>query len=358
MNSAKNVKPWFRKHDGWWYLTRCIDGKHVQTKLVRGRENEAEAFQRYFELMAAAGHMEPSTEISFNELAARFLSWSKREHDTRTTNWYVGFIDGFDNVYEGRVIDLRKSHVDHWLNTHPDWSVSTRRAAITAIKRVVNWGFEEGHLTAYPVGLRKLRRPATGKRDTVISEADHTRMLAASDTAFQQFLIALWDTGARPKEVRTVAAEMVHFDAGVWLLNDHKTAEKVEKPRIIYLTPRLVDLSRELAAKFPTGPIFRNSQGNPWTDNAVRCRMRRLREKLGLPEGTVAYAYRHSYATSGLENGIPIADMAELLGHRDTKMLSEHYGHLSKKTQRMRELAEQATRSQDADPSNSQSESI
>ena len=342
MNNLKK-KPWYRKHDGWWYVTKTVDGRRQQIKLARGKENEQEAYHRFYELMAATGHVEPSTEISFNELAARFLSYSQRENAENTTSWYAHFLDDFDQFHDGRVIDLRKSHVDRWLDEHDGWGQSTRRQAITCIKRVVNWGYEEGHLSEFPVGLRKLRRPKMGKRETIVLSADHKRMLAETDEPFGQLLTALWETGARPEEVRTVTAAMVHLDVGVWLFHVHKTVERTEKPRIIYLTPTMVELSRQLMQVNPDGPLFRNKFGKPWSANAVRCRMKRLRKKLGLPDGTVAYAYRHTYATTGLEKGATIADMAELLGHVDTKMISEYYGHLSQKTDRMREVASRVT---------------
>ncbi|MEZ5943254.1 MAG: tyrosine-type recombinase/integrase [Planctomycetaceae bacterium] len=341
MQNPHKVKPWFRDHDGWWYVTLKGGGRRKQVKLARGRENEPEAYRRFYEVMAAAGHIEPSPEMTFNELAAQFLSYSREQHKSVTTNWYVRLLDDFDQHCQGRVKDLKKSHVDTWLRKHT-WSVSSRRQAITAIKRVVNWGYEEGHLPEYPVGLRKLKRPKMQKRETLVSEADHKRMLKATDPEFALFLTALWETGARPGEIRTVTADDVLLEQGIWLLQQHKTAEKTEKPRIIYLTEAMVKLTQSLVKEHPTGPLFRNSQGEPWTINAIRCRMRRLREKLGLPVGTVAYAYRHTYATNGLTGGISIAEMAELLGHSDTKMLSEHYGHLSQKTQHMREIAHRA----------------
>ena len=77
----------------------------------------------------------------------------------------------------------------------------------------------------------------------------------------------------------------------------------------------------------------------PCHRNAVRCRFRRLRQKLGLDAGVVAYAFRHSWTTDALEKGVPIATVAELLGHSDTKMVSAHYSHLHEKREHLRTAA-------------------
>jgi site-specific recombinase XerD len=93
----------------------------------------------------------------------------------------------------------------------------------------------------------------------------------------------------------------------------------------------------------PTGPLFRNSQDNAWTRNAIRIRFRNLRKKLKL-DGVVAYTVRHSYCTDGLERGVPIATMSELLGHSSTRMVSMHYNHLAEKRDHLLDAARQATR--------------
>src|SRR5262249_15080935 len=123
----------------------------------------------------------------------------------------------------------------------------------------------------------------------------------------------------------------------------HKTAKRTGKPRIIYLSPPMVEMSRRLVAERPTGPLFPSRQQNrPFSKNAIRTRFRRLRKKLPHLNGVVAYAYRHSYATTALENGVGIAQVAELLGNNDTRMVSRHYSHLNQKVAHMREAAAKA----------------
>ena len=95
--------------------------------------------------------------------------------------------------------------------------------------------------------------------------------------------------------------------------------------------------------RYITGPLFRNSRGKPWTRNAIRCRFRNLRAKLPHLKGVVSYTYRHSFVTDALENGVGVAQVAELLGHTSTEMVMQHYQHLREKRDHLKQAAIQAT---------------
>jgi len=75
----------------------------------------------------------------------------------------------------------------------------------------------------------------------------------------------------------------------------------------------------------------------------VCSRFRRLRGKLPHLKDAIAYAYRHSFATDALTSGVGVAQVAELLGHRDATMVHRHYGHLADQIEHMKEAARKAT---------------
>jgi integrase len=105
----------------------------------------------------------------------------------------------------------------------------------------------------------------------------------------------------------------------------------------------MVELTKRLMEKNPTGPLFRGPRGGkPFTRNGIRCRFRRLREKLPHLKHFISYHYRHSYATDALENGVGIAQVAELLGHTTTDMVMGVYQHLAERHEHMREAARRA----------------
>jgi integrase len=118
-------------------------------------------------------------------------------------------------------------------------------------------------------------------------------------------------------------------------LAEHKTAHK-GKQRVLYLCPEAVALLREQRQRYGSGYLFRSRHGTRYTKNSIGLAFRRLRERAGVEHAT-AYAYRHTFATDALSNGVPDAQVAELLGHSGTAMLHKHYAHLGARARVLRE---------------------
>jgi integrase len=153
------------------------------------------------------------------------------------------------------------------------------------------------------------------------------------------------ETGARPGEIASVTAAHVDLKNGIWILHQHKTAKMTQqsKPRIIILTPTMIELTTKLLEQYREGPLFRNGSGKAWNRNSICCRFRRVREKLHLGEDVVAYLYRHSFATEALANGAGLVEVCELLGHTSTDMVMRHYQHLGERREHLRQAAMKAT---------------
>ncbi len=76
-----------------------------------------------------------------------------------------------------------------------------------------------------------------------------------------------------------------------------------------------------------------SSRGLPWTVNALRCRMRSLRDVAGIGpdengERIVMYTNRHTFGTGACAKGVADRRLADLMGHTDTKT-TQKYIHLA-----------------------------
>lgn len=336
-------QPWYRKFNDTWYVQL---GKK-QEPLAKGKDNKEEALKAYHRIMAGLKAEEPD-RLSAAVLCDLYLDWSEAEHKPSTHDWYKGHLQSFvDSCGKLPGSSITPADVSRWLAARKkaaqakkrSFGQSSKRGAITAIKAVWAWAEKNGYLTEDR--LRRIERPPMRKRRPLTVAEIAAIFAEVKDQAFRDFLTALRLTGARPAEVASVTAAQVKGDT--WVLDVHKT-DGTGETRVIYLTEEMQALTTRRVKLFPSGPIFRQHRGKrPWNRNAIRCRFRRLRKKLKLDAGAVCYGLRHLYVTEALERGVPVASLAQLVGHRDYKMIQDVYAHLRDRTQHLRDAAEQAT---------------
>jgi integrase len=337
-------KVWYRSSNSWWYATVLEAGRQKQLKLCRGpntRDGKQQAERLLVEELVGRDVTEDAKVprwLTVGHVLTGFLAHSKQEHEPATHRWYKDLLTSFsDRFGKLRVLQLRKRHVIGYVKKR-GYNPTSQNKAIGAIKRAFNWAVEEEHIPKSPVAHVRKPRPLT--RDRILEPGERELILASiTDEAFRNYVTALLATGCRPGEIARVSKADCNVERGVWVMVRHKTAKKTGKPRVVYLTPAMVALTRTLCERHPDGPIFRNRRGKPWSGTAVRQRFQRLREKYPQLKGVIAYTLRSNYATVALESGIPDATVAELLGHSGTATLHRYYARLSRKIDHLRDAA-------------------
>jgi site-specific recombinase XerD len=278
-------RPWYRARDDAWYVR--VNEKQVF--LAHGKAGKPRALDAYYQLMAREGRTPPK-DLRVADLGLLFTEWGRENLAESTWGWYrrhlQSFLDHRDGAYgQLKVSQLTESHVDAWLRAR-QLGPSTRRGAITALKRLLSWGLKKKRIAENP--LKDLERPEMGRRRPLTQAEVEAIFAAVPDREFRDLLTALRLTGARPAEVAGVTAAEVRGDA--WVPEDHKSRVMTGKARVIYLNAAMGELAARLIEKHPAGPFFRNTDGNAWTRNAIRYRFRNLRKRLGLDPGLSATA--------------------------------------------------------------------
>ena len=226
-----------------------------------------------------------------------------------------------------------------------DW---TRFNIISVVQRAFNWAVEQGLIPANPFrGVKRRagapRRPMTDEefrrllRATVTRRPggwnpDRPRRQPTPGGRFRNVLVFLRYTGSRPGEAAGLTWEDVDLDNAVIVLRRHKTSrtQRTPKPRVIQLVPQVVKLLKRIRRQQRGGTdrVFLTYRATPWNRSSLGLRMRRLRERAGLPDDVKLYGIRHQFGTQSIVNGVDVKTLSELMGHTSTRM-TEHYLHLA-----------------------------
>ncbi len=313
-------KPWFRSANDKWYVQ--LNGKQHDL----GEERE-EAFRQYHELMRhplGTVQVTSQTAIGIIEL---FLDWCLGNRAAGTYLWYQKRAQSFAKTIPAKLLaeDLRPYHIEAWLSRHRTWNPGMRRGAMLAIQRAMNWAVKMGHLDRSPlVGLEK---PPQGRRELVIEPPAFKKMLSCvHDQEFEDLISVAWECGCRAQEILRVEACHIDLAHQRWVLPLLKSKGK-KRNCVVYLTTKAFAIVRRLMLKHPEGPLFRNTDGVPWTPHAISCRFGRFKKKLG-----VKYCltnFRHSWVTRKLKSGVNSVTVAILANHVDTTMISRVYQHIT-----------------------------
>jgi integrase len=219
------------------------------------------------------------------------------------------------------------------------WNPNTKNDFASAVQRAFNWAVKQGIIDRNPVAY--IEKPAREARELAISPKDYAEVMAAvTEPNFRTLLELAWETGARVQELRKIEARF--FDAANGrIVFPPREAKGKKHHRVIYLgSDRARQVVAELSAAHPVGPILLNSEGRPWTKDAINCAFCRLKKKLGrkLHLG----AWRKGFATEALKAGIDTVTVAALLGHQDGTMVSRVYGRVQQDPEYMAKAARRA----------------
>jgi integrase len=268
---ARRAKPWFRKARGAWFVT--VEG--VQHNLGADKK---EAFERFYQLMRQPQKRVVSSQ-SLVAVVDAFLDWVKINRSADTFEWYRYRLQRFCERYPDlRTTDLKPFHVQQWVDSYPDLGRTSRRNYLRSVKRCCKWAVQQGYLSANPV--EHLEVPTADRRERRVTTDEYERLLTLiCDESLKDLVITTWETGCRPQESLRVEARHVELEHQRWVFPKSEAKGK-RQPRIIYMSDTALEITRRRMQQFPTGVLFRNSKGRPWTPDAVNCAFDRLRVKL------------------------------------------------------------------------------
>jgi integrase len=243
--------------------------------------------------------------------------------------------DRLHKAYGGKTVaELIPLDVDQWLDAHPDWGPGTRRMAVQALKRAMNFCRQRGLISSHP--LEGFSAGSAGERVTYFTPELEEELYRRANPALTLAVKVCIRTGARyGSEFCKLTAKHVHGTAKgqVWRFSEAES--KNRKPRTVLVAPEIAEIVRRQVAKYPDGQaLFRNAHGKPWTRRGLRCAFLRLKKRLAangirMDSEMCMYSTRHTYAKrslGGYWTGKPctIEQLAALMGNT-REVCWQHY---------------------------------
>src|SRR5262249_50868947 len=133
-------------------------------------------------------------------------------------------------------------------------------------------------------------------------------------------------TGCRYAELCALKVSDFHPDHNTLSIQKSKSG----RSRVVYLTDEGVALFQGLAAgRRGSDVLIRRDDGQAFGIAHQDRRMRAACQNARI-EPVPFHTLRHSYASALVKAGVPLAYVAQSLGHTSIAMVEKHYGHIAK----------------------------
>ncbi|MGB6939573.1 MAG: site-specific integrase [Xanthobacteraceae bacterium] len=204
---------------------------------------------------------------------------------------------------------------------------ATANRILTVLKAALNHTWEAGHV-ASDDAWRRVRpfKSVETARVRYLSEAEFTRLVNACEPDFRNLVRGALLTGCRYSELARMRVGDFNSDAGVVTIRESKAG----KPRHVVLTDEGRQFfGQRMASKLADELICTRADDSPWRKSQQSRPMRDACRHAKIRPAVSFHVLRHTYGSMLAMRGVPMAVIAEQLGHTDTRMTEKHYAHLA-----------------------------
>jgi integrase/recombinase XerD len=188
---------------------------------------------------------------------------------------------------------------------------------LQVLRAFFRWAAVRNHLVVNPTDtIERLRIPKQAVPKFLTTE-QLTRVFAVCNERERRLFMAILLTGMRKGEAEHLTWTDVNFELGVIFIQAKQQWQWKPKTdeRVIPMSPTLRELLvQHYADRANDGLVFPNKEGQ--LDTHILSKLKKVGRRAGLPTVTV-HALRHSFGAHLRMAGVNLADIADLLGHKD-----------------------------------------
>lgn len=248
---------------------------------------------------------------------------------------------------------LPNCHILEKLNATGE-SATRKNGRLTIFKRLVRWGYKAGYISdkSFLEKLEPFKCPPHREsiQDKYLErdeyKAVHDAMTVEGHRLLMEFLVL---SGLRTGEALALEKGDIDFVSKTILVNksynDNEISTSHAKTnssvRFVHIQPQLADCLHRVEAYFRlmeirtgnhSGLLFHTEKGTNYRYYAFRKHLGVTTERM-IGRKLTPHALRHTHASLMFEAGFSYDEVADRLGHHDSKITREIYVHITKKLQ-------------------------
>ncbi|MCC3410581.1 MAG: site-specific integrase [Microcoleus sp. PH2017_29_MFU_D_A] len=237
-----------------------------------------------------------------------------------------------------------------WLQIS-ELAASTFNRRLSMLRSCLLWAVEEGLIKPADNPLKRVRsrtatedeRQRSDKKKAPLSDAEIEKILNYVDRVYityAPFVRFLLFSGVRTGEAVGLTWDSVDLEKRLIFIRQSvsrqrgkyqkicKSPKTKESVRTLKMSDRVFVLFSSIITENACGLIFKSPKGQIIDHGNFRsqCWMPTLLF-LDIPYRK-PYATRHTLLSQALESGLSVPQVAQIAGHRDGKMILQHYGHV------------------------------
>jgi integrase len=309
-----------KRHGNGWRGRWREDGTLRVTRTVATKGEARSLLNRELDRIRLGDHY--IAPITLRELADRWLAQYDRAPKTVkcAQGRLVRPLAAFGDAQAG---DITTEALTTFLARQPKDKVGKayKRDIVRTLRQVYAFGVENRLVAWDPAKRVKAAKPVRGENILPLT-IDEIDIVADECGQWRALVVFMGDSGARPQEALDLEWRHVNLDAGTVELPGVKTDGSW---RTVHLTSRGIAAVRSIPRAITTRRVF-HVDGRPvsWTYFRREVWAPAL-EAAGL-DHRPPYCLRHSYAWHSLTAGVPIANLANQMGHSDVTRTFQVYG--------------------------------
>jgi integrase len=204
--------------------------------------------------------------------------------------------------------------------------VSANRTLII-LKAALNRAWREGKVASNAEWSRvEPFENVNTARIRYLNLAEAKRLINACDPDFRVLVQAALETGCRLGELVALQVHDFNPDNGTVAIRQSKSG----KSRHVVLTDEGAAFFRQLCAGRPGSAVMLvRADGEPWKRAQQGLPMATACDRAKIKPRISFHGLRHTWASLAVMEKMPLMVVAKNLGHRDTRMVEMHYGHMA-----------------------------